>query len=198
MGRKRRSAARSTARAAGIAVIQQHPLLFPDLDVAENVYMGRQPKTRFGRIDWREMNREVDALLRPLGVSFTATTPVRGLSVADQQMVEIAKALSLDARVLIMDEPTASLSAREVERLFAIVRRLREQGVAILFVSHRLDEVAALVGPRHDFPGRRVCHHRADQRAFDRSDHPAHGRPPARFALPEGGCRDRRGRALGA
>ncbi|HYP59664.1 MAG TPA: sugar ABC transporter ATP-binding protein, partial [Thermomicrobiales bacterium] len=132
------------ARAAGIAVIQQHPLLFPDLDVAENVYMGRQPKTRFGRIDWREMNREVDALLRPLGVSFTATTPVRGLSVADQQMVEIAKALSQDARVLIMDEPTASLSAREVERLFAIVRRLREQGVAILFVSHRLDEVAAL------------------------------------------------------
>ena len=78
--------------------------------------MGRQPKTRFGRIDWREMNREVDALLRPLGVSFTATTPVRGLSVADQQMVEIAKALSQDARVLIMDEPTASLSAREVER----------------------------------------------------------------------------------
>ena len=132
------------ARAAGIAVIQQHPFLFPDLDVAENVYMGRQPKTRFGRIDWREMNREVDALLRPLGVSFTATTPVRGLSVADQQMVEIAKALSQDARVLIMDEPTASLSAREVERLFAIVRRLREQGVAILFVSHRLDEVAAL------------------------------------------------------
>jgi rhamnose transport system ATP-binding protein len=132
------------ARANGIAVIQQHPFLFPDLDVAENVFMGRQPKTRFGRIDWRRMNREVDALLRPLGVSFGATTPVRGLSVADQQMVEIAKALSQDARVLVMDEPTASLSAREVERLFAIVRRLREQGAAILFVSHRLEEVAEL------------------------------------------------------
>jgi rhamnose transport system ATP-binding protein len=132
------------ARANGIAVIQQHPFLFPDLDVAENVFMGRQPKTRFGRIDWRRMNREVDTLLRPLGVSFAATTPVRGLSVADQQMVEIAKALSQDARVLVMDEPTASLSAREVERLFAIVRRLREQGAAILFVSHRLEEVAEL------------------------------------------------------
>jgi rhamnose transport system ATP-binding protein len=132
------------ARAHGIAVIQQHPFLFPDLDVAENVFMGRQPKTRFGRIDWRRMNREVDTLLRPLGVSFAATTPVRGLSVADQQMVEIAKALSQNARVLVMDEPTASLSAREVERLFAIVRRLREQGAAILFVSHRLEEVAEL------------------------------------------------------
>jgi rhamnose transport system ATP-binding protein len=132
------------ARAHGIAVIQQHPSLFPDLDVAENVFMGRQPQTRFGRIDWRLMNREVDTLLRSLGVSFNGRTPVRGLSVADQQMVEIAKALSQQARVLVMDEPTASLSAREVERLFAIVRRLREQGVALLFVSHRLDEVAEL------------------------------------------------------
>jgi rhamnose transport system ATP-binding protein len=132
------------ARAQGIAVIQQHPMLFPDLDVAENVFIGRQPATRLGRIDWRRMNREVDDILRPLGVSFTASTPVRGLSVADQQMVEIAKALSQDARVLIMDEPTASLSAREVERLFAIVRRLRQKGVALLFVSHRLDEVAEL------------------------------------------------------
>jgi rhamnose transport system ATP-binding protein len=132
------------ARARGIAVIQQHPFLFPDLDVAENVFMGRHPRTRFGRIDWRRMNREVDDLLRSLGVAFSATTPVRGLSVADQQMVEIAKALSQNASVLVMDEPTASLSAREVERLFAIVRRLRDQGVALLFVSHRLDEVAEL------------------------------------------------------
>ena len=132
------------ARGHGIAVIQQHPFLFPDLDVAENVFMGRQPRTKMGRLDWRSMYRDVDALLRPLGVSFAGTTPVRGLSVADQQMVEIAKALSQQASVLIMDEPTASLSAREVERLFTIVRRLRTQGVALLFVSHRLDEVAEL------------------------------------------------------
>jgi rhamnose transport system ATP-binding protein len=132
------------ARAQGIAVIQQHPMLFPDLDVAENVFMGRHPLAGMRRVDWAQMNREVDDLLRALGVSFSATTPVRGLSVADQQMVEIAKALSQQARVLIMDEPTASLSAREVERLFAIVRQLRGQGVALLFVSHRLDEVAEL------------------------------------------------------
>jgi rhamnose transport system ATP-binding protein len=133
-----------TARSLGIVVIHQHPALFPDLNVGENVLMGREPTATFGRIDWRATHRQVDALLSTLGVTFSASTPVRGLSVADQQLVEIAKALSLQARVLVMDEPTASLSAREVERLFAIVHRLRSQGVAILFVSHRLDEVAAL------------------------------------------------------
>ncbi|MDQ3694320.1 MAG: sugar ABC transporter ATP-binding protein [Chloroflexota bacterium] len=132
------------ARARGIAVIHQHPTLFPDLDVAENIYMGRQPRDRFGRIDWRAMYADVTRLLATLGEEINVRAPVRALAVADQQLVEIAKALSLDARVLIMDEPTASLSAREVDRLFAIVRRLRDQGVAILFVSHRLDEVYAL------------------------------------------------------
>jgi rhamnose transport system ATP-binding protein len=132
------------ARSLGIVVIHQHPALFPDLNVGENVLMGREPTAAFGRIDWRATNRFVDSLLDTLGVTFSATTPVRGLSVADQQMVEIAKALSLRARVLVMDEPTASLSAREVDRLFGIVHRLRDQGVALLFVSHRLDEVAAL------------------------------------------------------
>lgn len=132
------------ARRHGIAVIHQHPTLFPDLDVAENVFMGRQPRDRLGRIDRRRMTREVAAILAPLGATFTPAAPVRGLAVADQQLVEIAKALSLNARVLVMDEPTASLSAREVERLFAIARRLREQGVAILFVSHRLEEIFAL------------------------------------------------------
>ncbi|MFL5758295.1 MAG: sugar ABC transporter ATP-binding protein [Thermomicrobiales bacterium] len=125
----------------GVAVIHQHPTLFPDLDVAENVYMGRQPRDRIGRVDWGEMYRDVDKLLRQLGVRINVRTPVRALSVADQQLIEIAKALSLDARVLVMDEPTASLSAREVNRLFTIVRQLRDQGVAILFVSHRLEEI---------------------------------------------------------
>src|SRR5918998_4384629 len=132
------------ARSRGIAVIHQHPTLFPDLDVAENIYMGRQPRDRVGRIDWRAMYAEVGRLLATLGEEINVRAPVRALAVADQQLVEIAKALSLNARVLIMDEPTASLSAREVDRLFAIVRRLRDQGVAILFVSHRLDEVYAL------------------------------------------------------
>ncbi|MDP9363659.1 MAG: sugar ABC transporter ATP-binding protein [Chloroflexota bacterium] len=132
------------ARQAGIAVIHQHSALFPDLDVTENVFMGRQPTDRIGRVDRRAMRREVSAILDELGVRLDLRAPVRGLATADRQLVEIAKALSLHARVLVMDEPTASLSAREVDRLFAIVRRLRDRGVAVLFVSHRLEEIFAL------------------------------------------------------
>jgi len=132
------------ARNRGVAVIYQEPALFPDLDVAENVFMGRQPRDRFGRIDWRAMYREVGTLLGSLGVALDARAPVQGLSVADQQLVEIAKALSLDARVVVMDEPTAALSSREVEQLFRIVKDLRRRQVAVLFVSHRLEEVFAL------------------------------------------------------
>ncbi|HET8913324.1 MAG TPA: sugar ABC transporter ATP-binding protein [Ktedonobacteraceae bacterium] len=132
------------AQSLGIAVVQQEPMLFPDLDVAENVFMARQPRDRFGRIDWKRMYREVDQLLASLDVSFSSHTPVQGLSIAEQQLVEIAKALSIQARVLVLDEPTAALSAHEVDELFAIVKQLRERGVAILFVSHRLDEVFAI------------------------------------------------------
>lgn len=132
------------AQALGIAVVQQEPMLFPDLDVAENVFMGRHPRDRFGRVDWKRMHREVDQLLTPLDVSLSSHTPVQGLSIAEQQLVEIAKALSLHARVLVLDEPTAALSSHEVDELFAIVKRLRERGVAVLFVSHRLDEVFAI------------------------------------------------------
>ena len=107
------------ARDAGIAVIYQEPTLFPDLSVAENVVMGRHPLGSLRRIDRRAMRREVQELLDRLGVRLDAERPVRGLSIADQQIVEIAKALSFDARVLIMDEPTAALSGPEVERLFA-------------------------------------------------------------------------------
>ncbi len=129
------------AQALGIAVVQQEPMLFPDLDVAENVFMGRHPRDRFGRVDWKRMYREVDQLLASLDVALSSHTPVQGLSVAEQQLVEIAKALSLQARVLVLDEPTAALSAHEVEELFAIVKQLQKRGVAVLFVSHRLDEV---------------------------------------------------------
>lgn len=129
------------AQARGIAVVQQEPMLFPDLDVAENVFMGRHPRDRFGRVDWKRMYREVDQLLASLDVSLNSHTPVQGLSVAEQQLVEIAKALSLEARVLVLDEPTAALSAHEVTELFTIVRQLRERGVAVLFVSHRLEEI---------------------------------------------------------
>jgi rhamnose transport system ATP-binding protein len=143
-GQARMFANPAEARDAGLAVIYQEPTLFADLSIAENIYMGRQPRDRLGRIRYEEMNREVDALLQSLGVNLRAQRLVRGLSIADQQVVEIAKALSLNANVLIMDEPTAALSLTEVERLFAIVRGLRERNAAILFITHRLDEVFAL------------------------------------------------------
>jgi rhamnose transport system ATP-binding protein len=134
----------AAARAAGIAVIYQEPMLFPDLTVAENIYMGRQPVRAGRRIDRGAMNRAANEIFAQLGVVLDPARPARGLSVADQQIVEIAKALSLDARVLIMDEPTAALSSVEVERLFRVIAALRGRGAAIMFISHRLDEVFAI------------------------------------------------------
>ncbi len=129
---------------AGLAIIYQEPTLFPDLSVAENIFMGRQPLRRGRRIDGREMTTEADALFARLGVRIDPGRIARGLSIADQQLVEIAKALSLDARVIVMDEPTAALSAVEVARLFDVIRALRADGTAVLFISHRLEEVFAI------------------------------------------------------
>ena len=131
------------ARAAGIAIIYQEPTLFPDLSVAENIFMGRQPLGRSRSIDRRVMNAEARAIFARLGVVLDPARPAKGLSVADQQIVEIAKALSLDAKVLVMDEPTAALTGVEVERLFEVMRTLRSHGAAVLFISHRLEEVFA-------------------------------------------------------
>jgi rhamnose transport system ATP-binding protein len=127
----------------GVAVIYQEPSLFPDLTLAENVFIGRQ-LTAGGLVDWLAMARRSLALFERLGVTLDPHSKARGISIADQQIVEIAKALSTDARVIVMDEPTAALSSKEVERLFTVVRNLREQGSAVVFVSHRLDEVFAL------------------------------------------------------
>jgi rhamnose transport system ATP-binding protein len=135
------------ARAAGIAVIYQEPTLFPDLSVAENIFMGRQP-LRGGRLDRRidrsAMHTQARELFDRLGVALDPGRPARGLSIADQQLVEIAKAISFEARVLVMDEPTAALSGVEVDRLFAVARSVRDAGAAVLFISHRFDEVFAL------------------------------------------------------
>ncbi|GAA0513328.1 ribose import ATP-binding protein RbsA [Paractinoplanes deccanensis] len=132
------------AKAAGIAVIYQEPTLFPDLSVAENIAMGNQPLSKLRQIDRRTMHDNAEKLFRRLGVPLDPTRPARGLSIADQQLVEIAKALSAEARVLIMDEPTAALSGVEVERLFSVVRSLRDEGAAIMFISHRFEEITAL------------------------------------------------------
>ncbi|MBW9207825.1 sugar ABC transporter ATP-binding protein [Mumia sp. zg.B53] len=132
------------AKDAGIAVIYQEPTLFPDLSVTENIFMGRQPRSRFGSIDRKAMDTEARALFARLGVAIDPERPADGLSIADQQIIEIAKAISLDARVLIMDEPTAALSGIEVDRLMTIARALRDEGRALVFISHRFDEVFSL------------------------------------------------------
>jgi rhamnose transport system ATP-binding protein len=129
---------------AGIAVIYQEPTLFPDLTVAENIYMGRQPLRAGRRIDARAMRAQAAELFARLGVPLDPARICRGLSIADQQIVEIGKALSRSARVIVMDEPTAALSALEVARLFEVVRTLRASGAAVLFISHRLEEVFAV------------------------------------------------------
>ncbi|MFD4408343.1 sugar ABC transporter ATP-binding protein [Streptomyces sp. NPDC058251] len=127
----------------GIATIYQEFNLVPDLTVAENIFLGRQPR-RFGLIDRKTMEADAAELLERVGVNVSPRARVRELGIARLQMIEIAKALSLDTRALIMDEPTAVLTSEEVEKLFAIVRRLREDGVGVVFITHHLEEIAAL------------------------------------------------------
>jgi rhamnose transport system ATP-binding protein len=143
-GAAQRFSGPADALAAGIAIIYQEPTLFGDLSVAENVFMGRQPLGFGRRIDVATMHARTSELFSRLGVKLDPARPARGLSIADQQLVEIAKALSFDARVIVMDEPTAALSAHEVQRLFGVVQALRTQDAAVLFVSHRLGEVFEL------------------------------------------------------
>jgi rhamnose transport system ATP-binding protein len=129
---------------AGIAIIFQEPTLFPDLSVAENMFVGVQPLKRFRRIDGRRLRREAAVQFEQLGVRLDPDRLARGLSIADQQLVEIAKALTTNARVIVMDEPTAALTTTEVDRLFRITETLRERGTAVLFISHRLEEIFAI------------------------------------------------------
>jgi rhamnose transport system ATP-binding protein len=126
---------------AGVAAIYQELSLFPHLDLAENIFIGRQPTMRGGRINWSQMYKDADELLGSLGVHMDVKQKADQLSIAQQQMVEIARALSINARILIMDEPTSSLTLNEVADLFSLVRRLRESGTAIVFISHRIEEL---------------------------------------------------------
>ena len=132
------------ARAAGISLIYQELSVATNLTVAENVFMGSEPKTPWGMADTAEMNRRTEEVLRTLDAPFSATTPARKLSIAQQQQVEIARALIHKGRILIMDEPTAALSDRETDALFKIVRKLRDEGIAVIYISHRMAEVNAL------------------------------------------------------
>jgi rhamnose transport system ATP-binding protein len=133
-----------TAHRLGFVAMYQEPTVFPDLTVAENVFAGRHPRSGIRAVDWSAMRAQASRILKELGVDFGPDAPVRGLGVADRQLLEIAKALSSSARLLIMDEPTAALSPHEVENLFSTIRRLRDRGVAVVFISHRLEEVGAI------------------------------------------------------
>jgi len=124
----------------GIVTIYQEFTLLPQMTIAENVFIGREPR-RGPLIDWKQMARDTAAILTQLGLSLKPMTLVRDLNVAEQQMIEIARALSMQSRLIVMDEPTSALSSTEVDKLFQIVRDLRARGLAIVFVTHRLDEV---------------------------------------------------------
>lgn len=128
----------------GIAAIYQHVTAFPDLSVTENIFMGQEIKNKLGMYDWRQMNQRAKELIEPLSKEIDVTKPMGSLSVAAQQLVEIAKALSRDARILIMDEPTASLTANECEELYTIAERLRNEGVSIILISHRFEDMYRL------------------------------------------------------
>jgi rhamnose transport system ATP-binding protein len=126
----------------GIAAIYQDLNLFPDLNIAENIFMGHMPvNPKIKAVDWNQMYQQSGEILHSLGVDLNPKSRVLGLSIAQQQMVEIAKALSVNAKILLMDEPTSTLTLRETDELFRIVRQLREAETAIIFISHRLEEV---------------------------------------------------------
>lgn len=133
----------SDAQKLGIAAIYQHVTAYPHLSVAENIFVGHE-KVKNGIIQWRQMYQEADELLQELNADFKSSAEMGDLSVAQQQMVEIAKALSMNARIIIMDEPTAALTKKESEQLYRIAKKLRDGGAAIIFISHRFEDMYEL------------------------------------------------------
>ena len=142
-GREIAPASPHDAQALGIVTIYQEFNLVPSLSIAKNVFIGREP-TRLGLVDAPAMRRAARAITREVGLDLDPARPVSALSVAEQQMVEIARALSMEAKLVVMDEPTSALSEAEVTRLFAIIRSLKQRGIAVVFVTHRLDEVLTI------------------------------------------------------
>jgi ABC-type sugar transport system ATPase subunit len=129
------------AENAGISIIHQELNLIPYLSVAENIFLGREPLKRNGFVDYKKMKVDAERLLEQLEFTSPVTMPVENLRVGHQQLVEIAKALSVSARILIMDEPTSALSDNEVEILFSVIRHLKSQGISIIYISHRMSEI---------------------------------------------------------
>ncbi len=140
-GRETRFSTAQAAGAAGVTAIHQETVLFDELTVAENIFIGHAPRTRIGLIDTRAMEREARRLLSSIGAALDPQSRLRDLGIASKHLVAIARALSIDARVVIMDEPTAALSHKEIHELYELVEKLKEQGKAILFISHKFDEI---------------------------------------------------------
>lgn len=130
-----------SSQEAGISIIHQELNLIPELTVAENIYLGREFVSTVGRIKWKKMFQEADKILKSLNLKFSSKTLLGNLGLGERQMVEIAKALSIEARVIIMDEPTDTLTEKETESLFRVINELREQGCGIVYISHRLKEI---------------------------------------------------------
>lgn len=125
----------------GIAMIYQEFNMIPELSIAENIFLGRLPKTQYKTIHWKKLYEDADETLKKLGLKLDSRTKVRNISVAEAQMVEIAKALSIGAKIIIMDEPTAAISDEETEVLFQKVYDLKKEGISIIYISHRMDEI---------------------------------------------------------
>lgn len=125
----------------GISMIHQEMSPIPDMTVAENIYIGREPKTKLGFVDEKKLKEMTRELLEDLELNFSADTKMRDLTIANMQMVEIAKAISFNSKLIIMDEPTSAITEREVANLFRIIRRLKENGTTIIYISHKMDEI---------------------------------------------------------
>src|SRR5271169_4992112 len=144
-GERKRFYSTREAEESGVAIISQEFNLIPELTVAENIFLDRQPTNRFGAIDWQKLNADAGALLDELGVTDVKPTDrVKHIAVGKQQMVEIAKALSKRARILILDEPTSALTDKEVTELFRVIRGLRESGVCLCYISHKMEEITQI------------------------------------------------------
>ena len=183
----------------GIATVHQQFTLVPELTVAENIFLGRLPRGAAGLVDWDRLYRDAEAVLQRVDFALDVRRPVRVYGAAGRQVTEIARALSLDAKILILDEPTAVLGPSEVDKLFTIIRGLQAQGVTILYISHRLAEIFADCRPRHRPQGRPTRRHlrrrRPDRPRFPRLPD---GRPRVERPLPGARRRRRRRKCCGS
>ena len=146
----------SQAQALGIGIIHQEIVLVPALTIAENIFLGREPTTRLGLRDVKGIQRQAAEMMAALGLYLDVTLPVRRLTLAQQQMVEIVKAISFNVKILVMDEPTSSLSEEEVQKLFEIIRTLKSQGVSIIYISHRMAFKLAVFKAQFSLAGGKV------------------------------------------